>query len=108
MHVHGNQFDPRIEAYALLSAARAEARQEAERVRRRLLESSSSLGSEADDDVDCVVRLSGGSSDGGQPNPQDGERSQDPDQRQEDLSREDQGQDQAHSAASLDEFSSWA
>ncbi len=107
MHVHGNQFDPRIEAYALLSAARAEARQEAERVRRRLLESSSSLRSEADDDVDCVVRLSGGSSDGGQPNPQDGERSQE-DQRQEDQSQEDQGQDQAHSAASLDEFSSWA
>ena len=56
MHVHANQFDPRIALYAQIASAKTEAQREAERTRRKLLYAASTLAGECDD---CVVRLSG-------------------------------------------------
>ena len=52
MHIHANQFDPNIQLSALYAT---EAKKEAERTRKKLLDSASSLAAEAD----CVVELSG-------------------------------------------------
>jgi len=57
MHVHNNQFDPNLQLGALYATARAEAKQEAERVRNKLTHAASSLL--GDYDEDCVVSLSG-------------------------------------------------
>jgi len=57
MHVHGNQFDPNIQAYSLSAAAQAEAKKAAERTRNKLLNAASALAGD-DDAVDCVVSLS--------------------------------------------------
>ncbi len=56
MHVHGNQLNPQLEMYAMMAAAKAEAKKEAERTRRKLVDAASALVGECDD---CVVRLSG-------------------------------------------------
>jgi len=56
MHIHGNQLDPLNQMYALAEAAKSEAQQEADRIRRKMLiDAASSAPSE---DEDCVVRLS--------------------------------------------------
>lgn len=58
MHVHGATFNPNLQLNAAASAARAEARREVERTRKKLLSASSLLG--ASDDEDCVVTLNAG------------------------------------------------
>jgi hypothetical protein len=68
MHVHGNQFDPNIQAYSLSAAAQAEAKKAAERTRNKLLNAASALAGEYDDAVDCVVSLSEDSGSGEQEN----------------------------------------
>jgi hypothetical protein len=57
MHVHNNQFDPNLQLGAFYSAARAEAKKEAERVRTKLTHAASHLL--GDYEEDCVVSLSG-------------------------------------------------
>jgi hypothetical protein len=76
MHVHGNQFDPMFQSNLLYAAEKAEAKKEAERTRRKLLNAASALAGEYEDAA--VVSLSGddaseeqarrqnGQSDGGQ------------------------------------------
>ncbi|MGA8111911.1 MAG: hypothetical protein WBD46_14080 [Acidobacteriaceae bacterium] len=62
MHVHGPQFNPNYQLNAIYAAARAEARREAERTRKKLLSAASSLAAEAGED--CIVSLK--SRDGGE------------------------------------------
>jgi hypothetical protein len=97
MRVRGNQLDPNLlQMYALRAAAKTEAKREAERTRRKLLNAASALAGECDDAADCVVRLSGDSS-------------QEQANRQ---NRQDQGgqkqDEQANSEMVEDSFSGWA
>ncbi len=57
MHVHANQPNRYIQLDTLHAAERAAAKKEAAKTRKKLMESASRLGGEADDDEDCVVRL---------------------------------------------------
>ena len=56
MRIHGNQSDLNMQVNLLNAAAKAEEKKEAERVRKKLLDSASAFVSEEDD---CVVKLSG-------------------------------------------------
>ena len=97
MHVHGNQFDPRIEMYAQLAATKTEAKREAERTRRKLLNAASVLAGEYAGGLDCVVRLSGNG--GGEEH--EGGRGRE--------TQDGQGQDeQAEVGSGEDVFSGWA
>jgi hypothetical protein len=58
MHVRNIQFDPNIQMNALYAAARAEAKREAERTRKKLRNFASALAGEYSDGTDCVVKLS--------------------------------------------------
>jgi len=55
MHVHGPHLNPDYQLNALNAAARAEARREAERTRKKLLSAASALAGEAGED--CIVSL---------------------------------------------------
>jgi hypothetical protein len=57
MRVHGNQFDQNLQLDGALAAAKAEAKKQAARTRKNLLNSASALAGEYGDD-DCVVTLS--------------------------------------------------
>jgi hypothetical protein len=57
MHVHGTQINPYPALDALRSAQRAEARREAELVRKGLTEAASELAGESDLSDACVVQL---------------------------------------------------
>jgi len=57
MHIHSAQFNLDMQMYALSAAARAEAKQTAERTRKRLMNLASALAGEVDGEPDCVVRL---------------------------------------------------
>jgi len=57
MHIRANQTNPNAQMDALYAAGRAAAKQQAERTRKKLLESASELAGEAGTE-DCVVRLS--------------------------------------------------
>jgi hypothetical protein len=59
MHARNIQFDPNIQMSALYAAARAEAKREAERTRKKLRSFASALAGEYNDGEDCVIRLSG-------------------------------------------------
>jgi hypothetical protein len=59
MHARNIQFDPNIQTSALYAAARAEAKREAERTRKKLRSFASALAGEYNDGEDCVVRLRG-------------------------------------------------
>jgi hypothetical protein len=94
LHIHGNQFDPNIQLNALDAAAKAEAKQQAEETRKKLLSAASALAGEAD----CVVKLSGDgaseeNNDGG------GRRNQDSEKKQ---------GEQADSVSGEEPFSDWA
>ena len=91
MHVHNNQFDPNLQLGALYATARAEAKQEAERVRNKLAHAASSLL--GDYDEDCVVSLSG--DEGSQQHPNQRDQQETP-----------QKQSQPNQDAAL--FSDWA
>ena len=64
------QFDPNIQMNALYAAARAEAKREAERTRKKLRNFASALAGEYSDGTDCVVKLSGDDAAQGQANRQ--------------------------------------
>jgi hypothetical protein len=94
MHIHGNQFDPNIQLNALDAAAKAEAKQQAEETRKKLISAASALAGGAD----CVVELSG---DGAPEEQADGE------------DRRNQGDakkqaEQADSLSAEEAFSDWA
>jgi hypothetical protein len=55
MRIHDNQFD-QTQVSALLAAAKTEAREEAERTRKKLSIAASAMAGDSDD---CVVSLSG-------------------------------------------------
>ena len=59
MHPRNIQFDPNLQMNALYAAARAEAKREAERTRKKLRTFASALTSELGDGADCVVKLTG-------------------------------------------------
>jgi hypothetical protein len=76
MHVHGNLFDPNLQLDAAYAAAKAEAKVEAERTRKKLLGAAAALAGEG---ADCVVRLS---DDARQDQPQQNQQNQgDPNQQ---------------------------
>jgi hypothetical protein len=92
MRVHGNQID--YQANALYGAAKAEAKEAAERVRKRLM----SAGLAADpDEADCVVSLSGEGAQGDEATRQEAQ--------QQDRQKANQ---QAESEKIEDTFSDWA
>jgi hypothetical protein len=95
MRVHGNQIDANYQANALYGAAKAEAKEAAERVRRRLMNAGRAAG--PDEAADCVVSLSGDGS-------QDDEASQQEPQQQDQR----KPTQQAGSEKSEDTFSDWA
>jgi hypothetical protein len=57
MHIHANQLNLNAQMYAL-SAAKAEAKEAAERTRKKLVDFASELRGEVDGETDCVMRLS--------------------------------------------------
>jgi hypothetical protein len=57
MHVHQNQLDPNLQLSYMSSIAKTEAKKEAERTRRKLLEAASSLANAYADEEGYVVRL---------------------------------------------------
>lgn len=59
MHGRNIQFDPNFQLNALYAAARAEAKKEAERTRKKLRSFASVLACEFGDEADCVARMSG-------------------------------------------------
>jgi hypothetical protein len=59
MRIHGNQMDAILQINALAAAAKTEAKKEAERTRKKLMERASALAGEYEDGADCVVSLSG-------------------------------------------------
>jgi hypothetical protein len=56
MHVHMNQVNPNAQLDAMYAVQRADAKREAERIRKKLLESASAVAGEAEGEA-CVVRL---------------------------------------------------
>jgi len=70
MHAHNIQFDPIFQVNALYAAARAEAKKEAERTRKKLRNFASALAGEYNDGEDCVVKLSEDYASQGQTNQQ--------------------------------------
>jgi hypothetical protein len=70
MHPRRIQFDPNAELNALYAAARAEAKKEAERTRKKLRTFAMALASEYSDEGACVVSLAGDDSPQHQPNRQ--------------------------------------
>ena len=93
MHIHGNQFDPNIQLNALDAATKAEAKQQAEETRKKLL-SAALLASEAD----CVVKLSGDSA-SEENSDSEGRRNQDSEKKQ---------GERANSVSGEGPFSDWA
>lgn len=67
MHPRNIQFDPNLQMNALYAAARAEAKKEAERTRKKLRTFASALAGELGDGADCVVQLTGDDASQGQP-----------------------------------------
>jgi hypothetical protein len=59
MHPRQIQFDPNAQLNALYAAARAEAKKEAERTRKKLRTFAMALASECSDEGACVVSLAG-------------------------------------------------
>ena len=57
MHVHSTQVNPYAALDALRSAQRANAKREAEMVRKELMESASELAGESDISDACIVKL---------------------------------------------------
>jgi hypothetical protein len=57
MHIHPNQINPNAQLDALNATDKAEAKREAERTRRKLMESASEIAGEAESGEDCVVQL---------------------------------------------------
>jgi hypothetical protein len=57
MHVHPSPINPNAQLDALYAAEKAAGKREAERTRKKLLESASALAGEADSGEDCVVKL---------------------------------------------------
>jgi hypothetical protein len=78
MHPRNIQFDPNMQMNALYAAARAEAKREAERTRKKLRTFASTLLAECDS-ADCVVKLSGDDASQGQAKNQGGKEKQDED-----------------------------
>ena len=70
MHGRNIQFDPNIQMYALYAAARAEAKREAERTRKKLRNFASALAGEYSDEAYCFVKQSGDDAAQGQANRQ--------------------------------------
>jgi hypothetical protein len=97
MHGRGNQFDPRIDMYALMAAAKTEAKREAERTRRKLLNAASALAGEYDDATDCVVTLAGNGEGEEHSSAQDNESQSEQKQKQ-----------QLEGSKGEDAFSDWA
>jgi hypothetical protein len=56
MRVHQNQVNPNAQLDAMYAAQRAAAKREAERTRKKLVDSASELAGEADTEA-CVVKL---------------------------------------------------
>ena len=59
MHIHATQFNLDMQMNALYAAARAEAKQEAERTRKKLGNFASALAGQVDD-ADCIVSFTKG------------------------------------------------
>jgi hypothetical protein len=95
MRVHGNQIDANYQANALYGAAKAEAKDAAERVRRRLM--SAGLAADPDEAADCVVSLSGDGAQGDEGNRQEAQHQDRPKPNR-----------QAESEKIEDPFSDWA
>jgi hypothetical protein len=57
MHVHPSPINPNAQLDALYAAEKAAGKREAERTRKKLLESASALAGEGDSGEDCVVSL---------------------------------------------------
>jgi hypothetical protein len=57
MHVHPSPINPNAQLNALYAAEKAAGKREAERTRKKLLESASAPAGEGDSGEDCVVRL---------------------------------------------------
>jgi hypothetical protein len=57
MHVHGTQMNPYAALDALRSAQRAEAKREAELVRKELMESASELAGKSDLSDACMIKV---------------------------------------------------
>jgi hypothetical protein len=70
MHPRQIQFDPNAQLSALYAAARAEAKKEAERTRKKLRTFAMALASEYSDEGACVVSLAEDDSPQRQPNRQ--------------------------------------
>jgi hypothetical protein len=71
MHIHSIQFNLDMQMYALQAAAKAEAKLEAARTRKKLINFASVLAGEFDDETDFVVRLNGDGAPRDQSNRQD-------------------------------------
>lgn len=69
MHVHANQFDPNLQ---LSNLQTAEAKKNAEQVRKKLLNAASALAGDYGDEPDCIVSLGAK-----QESQNDGDQSQD-------------------------------
>jgi hypothetical protein len=93
MHVHANQLDANFQLNAFYAAAKAEAKRDAERTRKKLLNAASALAGDTDA---FVVQLSGVDAGEGQANRQSHEnrgKQKDPD---------------ANLESAEDPFSGWA
>jgi len=78
MHIRANQTNPNAQMDALYAAGRAAAKQQAERTRKKLLESASELAGEAGTE-DCVVRLRSRQEEREKEDQSQGEKKQEPD-----------------------------
>jgi hypothetical protein len=93
MHVHPNQLDTNFQLNASYAVAKAEAKREAERTRKKLLNAASAL---ADDTDAFVVQLNGDDAGEGQTN------------RQSHENPEKQKDGDANLGSAEDPFSGWA
>ncbi|MGA9510978.1 MAG: hypothetical protein WBV55_20320 [Candidatus Sulfotelmatobacter sp.] len=57
MHIHPNQINPNMQLDSLNAAEKAASKREAERTRKKLLESASKLAGQAESEEDCIVKL---------------------------------------------------
>jgi hypothetical protein len=99
MRVHGNRIDANYPLNPLYGAAKVDAKDAAERVRRRLM-SAAALAGDLDEAADCVVRLSGDGAQRDEANQQDA-------QQQEQQNTEPQAESKKIED-SFDPFSDWA